>query len=87
VRPPRNGLASAANPRPTLCTPRLANSSATACSATVEIWEFLSHSSFHELIQVGLTTLIVPGQHGSSDDGTVDYVTVGFERRAGSVYG
>jgi hypothetical protein len=76
VHPPRNGLASAANPRPTLCTPRLANSSATACSATVDIWAFLSHSSFPDPTQVGLTTLIVPGQQGSSDDGTVDYVTV-----------
>ena len=67
MRPPRNGLASAATPRPTL-------SSTTAKSR--DCAKILSQSSFHDLATVGLTTLIVPAQHGSSGDGTVDYVAV-----------
>jgi hypothetical protein len=67
VRPPRNGLASAATPRPTLC-------STTAKSR--DFTKILSHSSFHDLAKVGLIILIVRGQHGSSGDSTVDHVAV-----------
>jgi hypothetical protein len=56
-------------PGPTLCTPRVAGSSATVCSAPAKIWDcatVLSHRSVHDLVQVGLTTVIVPARHGGS---------------------